>query len=340
MAVTEPLPLSPSTEPEQSVFRVATIGSGSVERGRAAKPRSTDAAQDLTGPTDSPLDVDRLICFFDEHGRDLPWRRSTASPWAVLVSEVMLQQTPVVRVLPVFADWMQRWPEPADLAADSPAAAIRAWGRLGYPRRAMRLHAAATAISAEHGGVVPETVDTLLTLPGIGEYTARAVAAFAFGARTPVVDTNVRRVLSRAARGVDQPREPATAADRAEMTSLLPAEPARAARFSAAVMELGALVCTARSPSCGVCPLSDRCRWRLAGAVPGQARRAVQGWHGTDRQVRGRIMAALRASHIPVPEGSFADVCSDPEQGNRALASLLSDGLAVRVGAGHIGLPD
>jgi A/G-specific adenine glycosylase len=288
----------------------------------------------------SPLDADLLIGFFDRHGRDLPWRRPAVSPWGVLVSEVMLQQTPVVRVLPVYERWLIRWPTPADLAADSPAAAIRAWERLGYPRRALRLHAAATAITIEHDGVVPPSVADLLTLPGIGEYTARAVAAFAFGARTPVVDTNVRRVLTRVVRGLDEPREPATAADRAEMDSLLPEAPAQAARFSAAVMELGALVCSARAPACGACPLADRCRWRLAGSVAGEARRAVQTWHGTDRQVRGRMMAALRGSPIPVSRASLTAVAVDQEQGARCLASLLADGLAVRVGAAQIGLPN
>ncbi len=252
----------------------------------------------------------------------------------------MLQQTPVVRVLPAFERWLTRWPTPADLAGDSPAAAIRAWERLGYPRRALRLHAAATAITIEHDGFVPDSVEQLLTLPGIGEYTARAVAAFAFGARTPVVDTNVRRVLTRAVRGLDEPREPATAADRAEMSLLLPQEPARAARFSAAVMELGALVCSARAPACGSCPLADRCRWRLAGSVAGEARRAVQAWHGTDRQVRGRIMATLRASAAAVPRTELTGAAVEPIQGARCLASLLADGLAVPVGAAHIGLPD
>jgi len=258
----------------------------------------------------------------------------------VLVSEVMLQQTPVVRVLPVFDEWMRRWPAPADLAVDSPAAAIRMWGRLGYPRRALRLHSGATAITVEHGGVVPDSVETLLLLPGIGDYTARAVAAFAFGARTPVVDTNVRRVLSRAVRGIDQPREPATAADRHEMALLLPTDPPRAARFSAAVMELGALVCTARSPACERCPLADRCRWRLTGAPPGSARRPVQTWHGTDRQVRGRIMAALRHSALAVPEVSFASTAADAEQVRRCVASLVADGLAIRVESTHLALPE
>jgi A/G-specific adenine glycosylase len=307
-----------------------------AQRDRARlKPTRLD-----NGKEPSPLDVDTLIGFFHTHGRDLPWRDPAATPWAVLVSEVMLQQTPVVRVLPVFTEWLQRWPEPADLAADSPAAAIRAWGRLGYPRRAIRLHAAATAITIEHGGIVPKTVEDLLRLPGIGEYTARAVAAFAFGARTPVVDTNVRRVLTRVVRGRDEPREPATAADRAEMTTLLPDEPARAARFSAAVMELGALICSARSPACSSCPLADRCRWRLAGSIAGEARRAVQTWHGTDRQVRGRIMAALRHSALPVPEISFVTTTADNDQLRRCIASLVADGLAIRVAPGHLALPD
>jgi A/G-specific adenine glycosylase len=305
-----------------------------------AREATARTAAGGTSTAQTPLDADLLIEFFDRHGRDLPWRRPDASPWAVLVSEVMLQQTPVVRVLPVYERWLTRWPTPADLAADSPAAAIRAWERLGYPRRALRLHAAATAITVEHDGVVPDSVASLLTLPGIGEYTARAVAAFAFGARTPVVDTNVRRVLSRAVRGRDEPREPATAADRAEMDLLLPQPPARAARFSAAVMELGALVCSARAPACGACPLADRCRWRLAGSVAGEARRAVQTWHGTDRQVRGRIMAALRGSSAAVPRSELAGVAVDPEQGARCLNSLLADGLAMAVGPAHVGLPD
>jgi len=204
----------------------------------------------------------------------------------------------------------------------------------------MRLHAAATAITAVHGGNVPDSIEELLRLPGIGEYTARAVAAFAFGQRAPILDTNVRRVLARVVRGVDEPREPATPADRAQLAALLPAEPAKAARFSAAVMELGALVCSARNPDCASCPLSDRCRWRRAGAEPGQARRAVQTWHGTDRQVRGQILAALRESRTPLPDIAFAHPAVQTEQLARCLASLVVDGLVTRIGPAHIGLPD
>ncbi len=252
----------------------------------------------------------------------------------------MLQQTPVIRVLPVYLAWMARWPTPSALAADSPADAIRSWGRLGYPRRALRLHAAASVITAVHQGRVPAGLDDLLTLPGVGDYTARAVAAFAFGARTPVVDTNVRRVLSRVVRGVDEPREPATAADRAQMAELLPALPVRAARFSAAVMELGALICTARNPACPSCPLADGCRWRLSGSPAGVARRPVQTWHGTDRQLRGRILAALRASDGPVAEHALPSAVDGGNQFDRCLGSLITDGLAVRVGDTHVAFPD
>lgn len=285
------------------------------------------------------LDAGLILDFYERNARDLPWRRPDATPWAVLVSEVMLQQTPVTRVRPVYEQWLQRWPAPADLAAEPAGEAIRSWGRLGYPRRALRLHAAAVAITAEHGGEVPATVEELLALPGIGEYTARAVAAFAFGARVPVVDTNVRRVLSRVVRGVDEPRAPATAADRAEMATLLPADPAVAARFSVAVMELGALVCTAVGPSCDRCPLPARCAWRGSGAVVGVARRPVQTWHGTDRQARGRMMAQLRDSAAPVAEPDLLGAVDDWVQARRCLESLLADGLVERAHEGWYALP-
>src|SRR3954449_12724805 len=179
-------------------------------------------------------------------GRDLPWRRPGTSPWAVLVSEVMLQQTPVARVLPAYDAWLRRWPTPAALAADEPGEAVRMWGRLGYPRRALRLHAAATVVVDRHGGELPRTVPELLALPGIGDYTARAVAAFAYRQRQPVVDTNVRRVVARA---VEATADAAvTRRDLTLVEELLPADPEAAATASVALMELGALVCTARAP--------------------------------------------------------------------------------------------
>ncbi|WP_395728353.1 A/G-specific adenine glycosylase [Nakamurella sp.] len=286
-----------------------------------------------------PLGADLILDFYERNARELPWRQPDATPWAVLVSEVMLQQTPVSRVLSVYEQWVQRWPSPADLAVEPAGEAIRTWGRLGYPRRAVRLHGAAVRITAEHGGQVPHTVEELLRLPGVGDYTARAVAAFAFGARVPVVDTNVRRVLSRVVRGVDEPRASATAADRAEMATLLPADPAIAARFSVAVMELGALVCTAVSPSCDRCPLPARCAWRRSGAVPGVARRPVQAWHGTDRQARGRMMALLRGSAGPVDMLDLLGSTDDAVQARRCLDSLLADGLVERAHDGWFVLP-
>jgi A/G-specific adenine glycosylase len=300
-------------------------------------PQGTDAGGEVA--SGAALDHGALLNFFAEFGRDLPWRRPAASPWAVLVSEFMLQQTPVVRVLPVFDLWMKRWPRPVDLAADSPGDAVRSWGRLGYPRRALRLHAAATAISNEHDGQVPSEVGVLMSLPGVGEYTARAVAAFAFRTRTPVVDTNVRRVLSRAVRGLDSIREPATSADRQELEALLPTEPDMAARFSAAVMELGALICTAGNPDCADCPLLSRCAWRAAGYPSSSARRPAQTWAGTDRQVRGRIMALLRDSSDPVVPAAVDFIWPDATQRDRCVASLVVDGLAVRLPDGALTLP-
>ena len=274
------------------------------------------------------------IQWFDQHARDLPWRRPGIGAWAILVSEVMLQQTPVARVLPVFDEWLARWPTPAALAADTPAEAIRVWGRLGYPRRALRLHECATALVARHGGEVPADVDVLLALPGIGAYTARAVAAFAYGKREPVVDTNVRRLVARAVTGAPDAGPATTAADLVATADLLPEEPAKAARASAAFMELGALICVARAPRCPVCPLVPVCAWRQAGAPPpdGPTRRPQQ-YAGTDRQVRGLLMAVLREAHGPVPRGRLDLVWHDDVQRGRALTGLLADGLVEHANA-------
>src|SRR3954447_26367858 len=168
--------------------------------------------------------VRTLVDWYDREARDLPWRRPDAGPWAVLVSEFMLQQTPVSRVLPVWHEWMRRWPTPAALAADAAGEAVRAWGRLGYPRRALRLHAAATAVVERHDGRVPSSYDDLRTLPGVGDYTAAAVAAFAFGARTAVLDTNVRRVYRRVFDGSDDMPASPTAAERAEALRRVPSD--------------------------------------------------------------------------------------------------------------------
>ena len=275
--------------------------------------------------------------WFRAHARDLPWRRPGFTAWGTLVSEFMLQQTPVVRVIPRLAEWLERWPSPSALAAVPPGDAVRAWASLGYPRRALNLHACAVAIAELHGGVVPEDVDELLALPGVGPYTARAVAVFAYGHRHPVVDTNVRRVLARALDGQGEPAPPATRRDLAAMDAVLPAELADARVFNAAAMELGAIVCTARAPKCDECPIRDACAWRAEGyPVYLGARKPVQKrFEGSDRQVRGLILAELRAVDVPVPASELSAVCADGIQRSRAIAGLLNDGLAVRTDAGY-----
>jgi A/G-specific adenine glycosylase len=281
-----------------------------------------------------------LLTWYDEHARDLPWREPSASPWAVMVSEFMLQQTPVARVLPVWESWMAAWPEPADLVDAGAGEAVRAWGRLGYPRRALRLHAAATAMVERHGGQVPDVHADLLALPGVGEYTAAAVASFAFGQRHAVLDTNVRRVLARVVDGREFPGMSVTRAERDVAVSLLPDEPAEAATWAVAVMELGALLCTAARPACEGCPVAHLCAWRTAGypAYDGPPRRG-QTYAGTDRQCRGRLLEVLRGDPGPVHRSRLEAVWADETQRVRCLAGLLDDGLAVRVADDVYALP-
>ncbi|MEW2348674.1 MULTISPECIES: A/G-specific adenine glycosylase [unclassified Streptomyces] len=281
-----------------------------------------------------------VIAWYEANARDLPWRRPEAGAWGVMVSEFMLQQTPVARVLPVYEEWMRRWPRPADLAKEPSGEAVRAWGRLGYPRRALRLHGAAVAITERHGGDVPEHHAQLLALPGIGEYTAAAVASFAYGQRHAVLDTNVRRVLARAVSGEQFPPNATTAAERRLARSVLPEDEDTAARWAAASMELGALVCTAKGERCESCPLSDRCAWRLAGKPEhtGPPRRA-QTYAGTDRQVRGKLLAVLREALEPVPQATLDRVWHDPVQRARALDGLVADGLVEPLENGRYRLP-
>jgi A/G-specific adenine glycosylase len=281
-----------------------------------------------------------VLDWYAVHARDLPWRRQEATPWSVLVSEFMLQQTPVARVLPVHAGWLARWPTPAALAADRPGEAVRMWGRLGYPRRALRLHHAALVIDERHDGLVPSSYGDLRELPGVGDYTAAAVAAFAFGRRTVVLDTNVRRVLGRLSGTGDLPAAGVTRAERQLAASMLPDPPDVAARWSVAVMELGALVCTSRLPACGRCPVAEQCGWRLAGQPRAAARRPrSQSYVGTDRQCRGRLLSVLREAPGPVAAPDVLAAWDDLPQRERALASLLDDGLVVRVGEGSLALP-
>jgi A/G-specific adenine glycosylase len=275
-----------------------------------------------------------VLRWYAEHARDLPWRRPDASPWSVLVSELMLQQTPVARVLPVHAAWLERWPTPADLAAEPSGEAVRAWGRLGYPRRALRLHAAATAITERYAGEVPDSYLELLGLPGVGDYTAAAVASFAFRQRHAVLDTNVRRVLARALGGSQLPTPSVTGAERQRAEAVLPDDDETAATWAVAVMELGALVCTAGAPRCDACPIAPQCAWRAAGcpAYDGPPRR-TQPWAGTDRQCRGRLMAVLREAPGPVHRSLLDAAWTDVEQRERCLQMLVGDGLVTQAAA-------
>jgi A/G-specific adenine glycosylase len=287
-----------------------------------------------------PLTVaEPVLAWYAVHARDLPWRQPSAGPWSVLVSEIMLQQTPVSRVIPAHRAWLDRWPAPAALAADSPGDAVRQWGRLGYPRRALRLHETARIVTQRHGGVIPADHDALLALPGIGAYTAAAVAVFAFGGRHPVLDTNVRRVLARLASGQEFPGPQPSAAEYRLAQSLLPEDHAVAARWSVAVMELGALTCTAARPRCGECPVAGQCAW-LAGGQPRLAgRRPGQRYEGTDRQCRGRLLALLRDSPSPLSPGQLDAAWPDARQRARALDGLVADGLVDPLPDGRFALP-
>jgi A/G-specific adenine glycosylase len=252
----------------------------------------------------------------------------------------MLQQTPVARVEPVWTEWMARWPAPSAVAAASRADVLRAWGKLGYPRRALRLHEAAAVIAAEHGDIVPSDVVALEALPGVGSYTARAVAVFGYGRRFPVVDTNVRRVVARAVHGRGDAGPARTIPDLADVEALLPADDPSAGVVSAGLMELGAVVCTARAPRCVACPVRSVCAWQAAGR-PEYAgpRKPVQGFAGTDRQVRGRLLDVLRDAPGAVERAALDAAWSDAAQRDRCLHSLLEDGLAEQHDDGRFALP-
>jgi len=292
---------------------------------------------DIVPESAAVIDSHQLSRWYEDAQRDLPWRRPGVTPWQILVSEFMLQQTPVARVEPIWLDWVARWPTPSATAAASAADVLRAWSKLGYPRRAKRLHECATVIAGQFDDEVPSDVETLLTLPGIGAYTARAVACFAYRQRVPVVDTNVRRVVARAVHGRADAPASSSPHDLDDVAALLP-DDAEAPRFSVALMELGATVCTARAPRCGLCPLTA-CAWRSRGYPAGTAARRVQRYAGTDRQVRGRLLDVLRGNDSPVTRAQL-DVAwlSDTAQRDRALDSLLVDGLVEQTADGRYAL--
>lgn len=272
---------------------------------------------------DRPAITDAITAWYDENARDLPWRSTT--PWGVMVSEFMLQQTPVSRVLPYWYTWMAKWPTPADLACAPASDAVREWGSLGYPRRAQRLHASAQIIVAEFDGIVPRSVDDLLSLPGIGEYTAAAISSFAYGETHPVLDTNVRRVLWRLELGEARPPGHITNPERDAAASWTAAA-RRPSRWAAAVMELGALVCTSTAPLCDACPVSEECAWQAAGYPESTFEVRTQAWEGTDRQCRGAILDLLRVT--PSTSVTFIiESWHDASQARRCLDSLVADQL-------------
>lgn len=265
-------------------------------------------------------------------------RAADVSDWGTLVFEIMSQQTPIARVQPIWLQWMERWPTPADVAAASSADIIVAWANLGYPSRALRLKACAAAIVEKHGGEVPLSLKDLTLLPGVGTYTASALLAFRHGIRVPVLDTNVRRVLVRFLDGREFP--PHTTPSKAETKradEILPEDGHRAAEVSLALMEFGALVCTQLSPSCDECPISNNCAWALAGFPKDEKRPTPQPYAGTDRQARGRIMKALRTAHFEGTDGltkrRVLDAAridgGDRYQPTRVYRALLKDGMIV-----------
>jgi A/G-specific adenine glycosylase len=266
-------------------------------------------------------------------GRDLPWRR-TRDPWAVLVSELMLQQTQVARVVPRWTGFLEQFPTPTACAAAGVGDVVRAWAGLGYNRRAVNLHRAAVAMVERHGGAVPDRLDDLTALPGVGPYTARAVLAFAFEADVGVVEVNSARVLARAVAGRRlAPGEAQRLADR-----LVPA--GRGWAWNQALLDVGARHCTKRAPGCAACPVADGCAWSMAGRpCPDPADRSAgcggrqSALAGSDRQGRGRLVDALRAG--PVPLADAATAAGWPGQAERARGaamSLVADGLAALSG--------
>lgn len=275
-----------------------------------------------------------ITSWFKKNKRDLPWRKSDA--WGVLVSEFMLQQTPVNRVLPAYEAWMKRWPTAASLAKATPAEVITAWGRLGYPRRALRLHECAKEITHNFKGKIPESQAELRELPGIGEYTAAAITAFAFEKRSLVLDINIRRLFARLFDGVETPTQSATKVEKSRYEELIPKKDPHL--WAAATMELGAVICTSQSPKCGACPVANVCTWRSLDYPKSDVVKRRQSWHGTDRQCRGTIVQALRENEV-LTKSQITQLWDVPSQLEKALLTLLDDGLIESRGKNKFSLP-
>jgi len=278
--------------------------------------------------------------WYATHGRHaLPWR-ATRDPYAILVSEVMLQQTQVERVLPYYRRWLERWPTVASLAGAGPSDAIREWAGLGYNRRALNLHRLAIVVCETHGGQIPSEVALLRTLPGVGAYTASAVASFAFDQAVPVADTNISRVVARVILGCASQKEVQGRELAAATAALLPTSGIR--DHNLALMDLGATVCSARAPRCDACPLGRLCAWREAG-FPKPVRPAVpaaERFEHTARFARGRIVDALRAEP-ELPEFTLKALLPERHAARLAtyLAGLEREGLIERLDTGAWALP-
>ncbi len=280
------------------------------------------------------MKAEPILEWFEENKRDLPWRNTT--PWGVMFSEFMLQQTPVNRVLPKWHEWIERWPTPADLAASKRSDAISAWGRLGYPRRATRLYEAAGIIARDFNNNVPRSIEELRTLPGVGEYTAAAIASFAYGESALVMDINIRRFFARSIDGVESPSSSPSQVERRIRSELIPSH---GALWAVATMELGALICTARSPLCEHCPVMTSCAWRAAGYPKSEVAKRSQGWTGTDRQCRGQIIQHLRDNKV-ASKSSLIAIWHDKDQSEKALKSLIADHLIEGAGNSRFKLAD
>lgn len=276
--------------------------------------------------------TERVLDWAADVRQDLPWR-ATRDPWAVLVSELMLQQTQVARVVPKYAAFLARFPTPTACADAAVGDIVTAWAGLGYNRRAVHLHRTAVCVRDDHDGVLPVTLEGLLALPGIGPYTARAVLAFAHERDVGVVDTNAGRVLARAVAGRR------LAPTEAQRTADAVVPPGRGWAWNQAILDLGAVVCTKRSPRCGDCPVEDLCAWRTGdptGPDPAVDSAAVSRpqstFEGSDRQGRGRLVEALRAGGVPRSDVPAVVGWDDTDRVRRVVDGLVDDGLVVRDG--------
>ncbi|WP_314688387.1 A/G-specific adenine glycosylase [uncultured Bifidobacterium sp.] len=317
----------------------STPGGGGAHRGGGP----STAADGAVGTHEAGGVAAALATWWGGHARDLPWRFGRTTPWGVLVSEVMSQQTPMSRVVPYWTAWMHDWPDPASLAAATTAEVITAWGHLGYPRRALRLRECAGVVCGRHGGRLPDSYEALVALPGIGDYTASAVMSFASGRRIVVMDTNIRRVLSRVFLGEESTGGAASRRERGLAEEVLPRDAGGSVIWNQSVMELGAMVCTARTPDCAVCPLASFCGFLAAGR-PGLGERRTrprQRFEGTDRQVRGLVLRALREAGkgASLSRADREGLWGDRVQLESCVASLDEDGLVEILADGSVRLP-